>query len=621
MRLLLLFMITTTFLSSIEIEKAQTVKIKELKDGTMMVKIALNYENPIEMSRRIRGVDGIYNLPLPIPGSWKVLSAKGYLSYSPSILLQKDHSAGVINFNNMNIKQFKLFKYEKTGVKFSINPKYIKEYNQLRIEMIQHYTDKCEDGASSQLWTDINLIDSYIEFHIEKIAIPEEIHSLTTHMIDGKQYKIEPINYVISKKPTDKELLHYAHITGAVANSIQYRMAPISVSNSLELKEHNVIVSPKESMKQKLLSLKPHFLFDNDPIYSLHFNKKNLQPLIHNSINLSLSSSGVALLSKKAFHGKSASLEGGKIRLSKLPILDKDNVTVAFWFKANSKRTKYLEFGFENYKLTLNKRDIGFSTHKGDIYGKRVKLNNGWHHIVARFNSQDIRKNSLYLDGKKLKLRRVTGKIKKENIAFTSSADISGYGAIDQLYFFDKTLDSKTRSKLYKLAKQYKKKSYKEALFISEKLLHDINVLINPISPDKIILLISPDEESKITDVIYGFYKKDLSLYFRQGLNIDAVTIPPKADAYSAKDYIPVDTDISFRELGYETTVLRGWYPPSISIDFKVYPDHYFNSKDTIEAHLNYVFPTTVNSDSVSNIFINDKFAKQIDIMETSKTG
>ncbi len=630
MRLLLLFIFTTTFLFAIKIEKPQTIKIKELKDGTLLVKIALNYENPIEMSRRIRGVDGMYNVALPIPGSWKVLSAKGYLSYSPSILLQKEHSAGVINFNNMNVKQFKLFKYKETGVKFSINPNYIKEYNQLRIEMIQHYTDKCEDGASSQLWTDINLVKSYIEFHVEKIAIPEEIHSLTTHMLDGKQYKIEPINYVISKDATDEELRNYALITGATANSIQYRMAPISVSNTLKIKEHNVVISTKDKIKEKLIPLKSHFLFQNNPIYSLHFNNKDFKPLLNNNISLSHSKRGITVQEKDIFHGKSLSLNGGKIVLEELSLKNSDAVTISLWIKPIRKKQNATIFGFDGYKLVLNKRYIGFTTDNKKLYGAKFKSTNRWHHIIATFHHKDIKKNSIYINGKKIKLRRVSGRAIKKLPSFSSYATLGGqknskkfayYGSMDQFYLFDKALNKKTIDKIYKLAKQNSKKSYSEALFISEKILHDINVLRNPISPNKIILLVAPNEREQIAEVIYGFYKKDLSLYFRQGLNINSVQIPSKAEAYSAKDYIPVQTDISFKELGYDTTVLRGWYPPSISIDFKVYPDHYFNSKDRIEAHLNYVFPTTVNPDSVSNIFINGKFAKQIDIMQVSKTN
>ncbi len=633
MRLLLLFSIATTLLFGLNIKKSEAVTIKELKDGTMRVKIAMNYENPIEMSRRIRGVDGMYTINLPIPENWKVLSAKGYLSYSPSILLQKDHSAGVINFNNMSIKQFKLFKYEGTGIKFSIKPNYIKEYNQLRIEMIQHYTDnytnKCEDGASSQLWTDINLVDSYIEFHIEKIAIPEEIHSLTTYMLDGKQYKIDPINYVVSKKPKDEELRQYALITGAIANSIQYRMAPISVSNELNLAKHNVVVATKANIKKRLLPLKDSFLFENDPIYSLHFNDKSLKPLLNDGISSSVSKSGVSLKSKYSFHGKSLYLHGGKISLKDLPVKNSEDITVAFWFKQNSKKQKAILFGFDKYKLVLNRRHIGFTTQGKDLYGGKLKLDKRWHHLIAKFNSKNIKKNSIYIDGKKIRLRQISGKSRESNLIFNDSAIIGGqkessklsyYGYLDQFYLFDKALGLKTTSKLYKLAKQNRKKSYSEALFISEKILHDINIIRNPVSPDKVILVIAPYEESKIFEVITGFYRENLSLYFRQGLNIESVEIPKKAEAYSADGYIPIETEITFRELGYETTVLRGWYPPSVSIDFKVYPDHYFNSKDRIKAHLNYVFPTTVNNDSVSNIFINGKFAKQIDIMEASKS-
>ncbi len=412
MRLLLLLFITVGVL--IAQTKIDPITTTTLKDGTFLVRVDLNYVNTNQKIQRIRGVDGIHSIEFPLPGSWEILDARGYIDYDSSILMMKEHSAGLVLFNNALLTQFKLFDNMNTGVKFSIPPKLFTSHNTLSLEMIQHYTHECEDGSSSELWSDINLEKSYLEFHVRLKPIPQEIRSIVTYMLDDKQYEVKPINYVISRNPSDEELRHYMLFTGAAANQLKYRIAPISASHSIKNNAHNIIISSKSRAKEIL---------------------------------------------------------------------------------------------------------------------------------------QDL----------------------------------------------DTTLD------------------------VSKAVANDINIIRNPFEPDKAIVLITPDDSSKIDETIYALYKEDLTLYRRAALNIEKVTIPEKAPAYSAKKYIPVNEKIYFKELGYKTEVLKGWYPPKVELSFKVYPDHYFNKKDRIKTHIRYVFPTTVHYDSVVNIYLNDLFAKQIDIMKVSQ--
>ncbi len=409
--LLLLFLMIGVVFAQTKIDPIRTT---QLKDGTLKVRIALNYVDTNQKIQRIRGIDGIRSIEFPLPGSWEVLDAKGYIDYTSSILLMKDHSAGLVLFNNTLVAQYKLFNNMKTGVKFKIPSDIFTAHNILNLEMIQHYTHTCEDGSNSELWSDVNLEKSYLEFHVRVKPIPEEIRSISEYMLDEKQYEVAPINYVLSRNPSDEELRHYMLFTGAAANQLKYRIAPISASHTIKNSAHNIIIASKSRARE----------------------------------------------------------------------------------------------------------------------------------ILQEFDS-------------KLDLEKI--------------------------------------------------------------LENDIKIIRNPFEKDKAIVLITPQESTKIDEVIYALYKKDLSLYRRQGLDIEKVTIPEPAPAYSAKNYIPVNKKVYFKELGYKTTVLKGWYPPKIELGFKVYPDQYFNKKDRIKTHIRYVFPTTVHDDSVVNIYLNNIFAKQIDIMKASR--
>jgi len=627
MRLLLLFLLSLTsiFADQLDIKK-KNIKFQKLKDGTYNVKIAFNYKKSTHISQKIKGVNGIYNLHFPIPESWQVLSLKGYLHYTPSILLQKEHSASVIKINNTTIKQFKLFKYSTKGVNFSIEKNSIKKYNILTIEMIQHYTDKDENTQNSQLWTEIDLQNSYLEFHIKKLDARQKIASISTLMLDPKQYHMQPINYILSQETTDKELFNYALLTGKIANSVGKRVIKLSTSHSIEKKKHNILITTKENIKKKLSDLEPYFLLKEEPIYSLHFNNQNLEPILNQGISLSSKGSKLMLQTKKAFYDKSLYLYGGNLILDNIPFNDNENFTISLWIKPDKKRHRTTLFKFDNYKLVLNKRYIGFNTDKNNLYGGKLRISHKWHHIVATFNSQNIKKNSIYIDGKKIRLHRIFGKFSSPPPSFTPTAIIGGdnkksfySGSIDQLYLFNKALSEQTIKKIYRLSKQNLQQLSGESIFISEKILKDINVIQNPFSPDKIIIIIAPKQEKHIVETLYQFCQKDLALYLEQGLNIDTINIPKKMPKYSAKGYLQVEKKIYLNSLGYQTTLLKGISPNSININFKIYPDHYFNSKDRITTNIEYQFPSTVSPDSVANIFLNNKFADQIIIDKYKK--
>jgi len=528
MRLLVLVLLFSLSLFAKDTKKA--IEVTNLKDGTSIIKINLNYEYTGKISHRIRGSNGSYGINIPIPGYWDVLSVNGYLSYNPSITLDKDTSSGAISLNDTVIKQFRLSDNSGTGIKFKVNPKYLKQYNWIKFEMFQHLTNSkanCDDSLRDDIWTEINLADSYLEFHIRKKPIPEQIDSLTTHMIDSKQYELEPINFVVSEDPTDEELRQYAMLSGAIANSLVYRIAPISVSKDIDFKKHNVIVTTRDKAKDRLAILDNYFFFDHNPLYAINFNSKNSNEVTvwskDDSKKYSLNKNGITLTSKSAFFGKSLSLYGSKLKLTDLNLEAESEITVSFWFNANRVRGKSTLFSFDKYSLVLIKNSIGFSTGVKGLYGSKYRVKSGWHHIVATFSSTNIKKNKLFIDGKKLTLRKLFTKRRISMLpSFSSEIAIGGRvednkykfkGLIDQVYIFTTSLEDSFVKKLYARSSRYKNMSYNESLFIVEKITHDINIIRNPVYQNKAILLISPKDSSKIDEVIYGFNKKDLSLY------------------------------------------------------------------------------------------------------------
>lgn len=608
--------------------KQDPIQRIDLKDGTSVLRIHFNYLDSFENTARIRGIDGMYTINYALPNKWELLEANGYIKYTPSILLLKDLSSAVISFNDVVVDQFKIFDNQDSGIKFAIEPALFYENNKLKFEAIQHYTYDCEDGTHSSLWTDINLEYSYLELHVRPKPIKEMISSIKTDVFDEKQYSVTPLNFVIDKKD-DQSLKNYTMFSAIAATNLKYRLEQIKVSNKLDKKNHNFIIGTKEEARKHLLGLSQKYIIDDKPSLSLFFNSNTCNPWLNKSEFATVSADeSIKIVKKGALFDKSLYLDGDGVALKDLKVKDTEAVTVAFWFKPkDTKRAKL--FSFDSYSLMLFDNYIGFNTANKDLYGAKHKFKDDrWHHISATFHNGAVERNSIVLDGKILHLEQVSGRFVSDNAHLSQNAYIGNSqsdskmyykGYIDQFYMFDYALNTMSANKLYKYSKNNKRNRGTESLYLDDKLAHDINVIQNPYQIDKAIIVIAPKDESRQEELVYALYKNDIEKYKRQGLNIKNVTIPEKALAYTSKDFIPLGEKIYFKELGYETRLLKGWYPDKVKLQFKVYPDNYFDEKDKLDTNMHYVLPSVVRDDSVINTYMNGIFANQVDIMDTAE--
>ncbi|MBU1657629.1 cellulose biosynthesis cyclic di-GMP-binding regulatory protein BcsB [bacterium] len=608
--------------------KQDPIQRVDLDNGNSILRIHFNYLNSYQNIQRVRGIDGFYNLDFPLPNKWEILKANGYIQYTPSILLLKDLSSAIVSFNDVVVTQFRIFDNQNSGIKFDIDKTLFYDNNVLTFEAIQHYTYECEDGAHSSLWSDIDLANSYLELLVRPKPIKEQISSIQTDVFDHKQYSVTPLNFVLDKKDDDS-LKNFALFSSVASTHLKYRLEEIKASETLDMLNHNVIISTKEKAREMLLGLSESYITDEKPSLSMFFNANTCSAWLNKSDFAKVEpDNDVEIVEKGAFFDKSLYLNKSKVALKDLKIKDSDAVSVAFWFNAKDVKQSIL-FGFDTYSLMMYDGYVGFNTSNKDLYAAKYNLNKDeWYHVVATFHNGNIDKNSLMINGQSLNLKQVYGNSISDNAKLSGNGYIGSFGAsnqfnfhgyIDQFYMFDHSITTISANKLYKYSLKHKNERATESLYLDDKLAHDINVIQNPYSVDKAIIIVAPADDTKKKEAIYALYKNDLNKYKRQGLDIKSVEIPEPAQAYSAKDFVPLDKKVYFKELGYETTFLKGWYPPKINLKFKVYPDNYFDTKDRIDTHLNYVFPTVIHEDSVVNIFLNDIFAKQIDISRSAE--
>ena len=119
---------------------------------------------------RLENMAGEFALSFPVPERHRVRSANLVLDFVYSDALIATRSQLRIQVNGVTVAQWRLrpgATHRQESV--DIPPELLLSgYNELRFFTAQHYTDKqCEAPASPELWTEINALQSRLEFQYD----------------------------------------------------------------------------------------------------------------------------------------------------------------------------------------------------------------------------------------------------------------------------------------------------------------------------------------------------------------------------------------------------------------------------------------------------------------------
>ncbi|MDQ7047636.1 MAG: cellulose biosynthesis cyclic di-GMP-binding regulatory protein BcsB [Sulfurovum sp.] len=205
---------------------------------------------------------------------------------------------------------------------FKVDPLLFGRYNKFTFQAIQHYTLQCEDPSSNQLWTDIDLKESYIDFLVRPKPIDEKMASFDTRIFDKKQYRTTPMNYVINNTD-DTVLKNYSLFTAVASTHLKYKIERIAVSSDISKTMHNIIIAPKKEARKVLKALDGYYLFDQKPSYALHFNSESCNK----------STDNFSLKKDENSSSSYAHFNGGFIKIPKNSTVEKN--TIAMWIRSD----------------------------------------------------------------------------------------------------------------------------------------------------------------------------------------------------------------------------------------------------------------------------------------------
>jgi hypothetical protein len=208
-----------------------------------VIKIPLQQLTPAK-SIELKCVSDQRDIQVPVPERWNVKRMVLHLRYTVSANLIADTSTLVIKVRGSPVAQARLNPLApdvKLGVE--IDPALLEPgYNTMTFQVSQHFSrGNCESPCAPDLWTHINLHDSYFEVEHDWKPLPKELSALSTHVFDPRLMPAGQVHIVTEDNSPENATLA-GIVASGIARRFDYRRVTFTVGRALKPGVDNVIV-------------------------------------------------------------------------------------------------------------------------------------------------------------------------------------------------------------------------------------------------------------------------------------------------------------------------------------------------------------------------------------------
>ena len=226
-------------------------------DGTSIIRIYLNHKKSFQSQVVLSGVSPSFSMDLPIANRWNIIRATAVIKYTPSMSLSAKRSFLNVQLDNHTLKQFQLLKQKyldigESQIEIDIPYKELEPHNKFKLQLYQHYLDEGAEnmGNAPEVWTQINLKDSYIELKVDLNKMKKELSSIILSVFDVNNPLEQNINYVFNENQKSN-LFNYAFFSSILGKIIPYQKIDFSIShNKILSNKDNLIIATTENLKK-----------------------------------------------------------------------------------------------------------------------------------------------------------------------------------------------------------------------------------------------------------------------------------------------------------------------------------------------------------------------------------
>jgi hypothetical protein len=202
---------------------------------------------------RLKTVRTQRDYPFTRPKGWKVSPTSNIrLSFQHGSNLLPERSSLNVLVNNRILKSIPLGKNNitPTTLNIPVPPELLKDNNILSYQVDQHYTYKCEDPFSEELWTEV-LPDSALTLNYSWDQVHPDLAQYPFPLLDLlNNYTPTTMTYVLPSSPSDEALEAFGVIAAHLGQQAKWRDLKPSIGDagSLQSGENLILVgSPSEN--------------------------------------------------------------------------------------------------------------------------------------------------------------------------------------------------------------------------------------------------------------------------------------------------------------------------------------------------------------------------------------
>lgn len=175
---------------------------------------------------RLKTVRTQRDYPFTRPKGWNVLpSSNIHLDFQHGANLLPERSSLNVLVNNRILKSIPLGKNNVTPnvVNIPVPPELLKDNNILSFQVDQHYTYKCEDPFSEELWTEV-LPDTTMTLNYSWLPVHPDLAQYPFPLLDPlNSYTPSVVGYIVPSTASDQTLEAFGTVAAHLGQQAQWR--------------------------------------------------------------------------------------------------------------------------------------------------------------------------------------------------------------------------------------------------------------------------------------------------------------------------------------------------------------------------------------------------------------
>lgn len=249
------------------------VTLRQVIHAASVSLLALSFANPVAASEpmagaprrlsfaelgapplELKGMQPTGTIDLGVRGDEVIAAAKLRLrmTYSPALLPQLSHLR--VSLNGQVLAALPL-PVEQAGREIErevvLDPRYFSDYNQLRFDLIGHYSMECEDPSHTALWATLSPL-SELELTVTRLELRNDLGLLPAPFFDRRDNRRLILPVVLPEQPS-REIVRSAGVVtswfGALAD---YRSARFPVSFAALPQQHALVFATNSARPAQL---------------------------------------------------------------------------------------------------------------------------------------------------------------------------------------------------------------------------------------------------------------------------------------------------------------------------------------------------------------------------------